>query len=70
MYEQRCKNHFQADFLAAHQAYGKRVSSTFILGMLLGMYKTKTPRQGRFQWVTGGNGGIRTLDEALHPILP
>jgi len=29
---------------------------------------TKTPRVGRL--CIGGNGGIRTLDEALHPILP
>ncbi len=32
------------------------------------MSKEKTPHMAGL--VLGGNGGIRTLDEALHPILP
>ena len=39
-------------------------------GMSLGMYKNKTPRRAHVYQLFGGNGGIRTLDEALHPILP
>ena len=32
--------------------------------------ETKNGPEGPFLKVAGGNGGIRTLDEALHPILP
>ncbi len=45
---------------SAKQAWHK------ILGDL--MSKEKTPHMAGL--VLGGNGGIRTLDEALHPILP
>jgi ABC-type arginine transport system ATPase subunit len=30
----------------------------------------KKPQTLLFEASSGGNGGIRTLDEALHPILP
>jgi Helix-turn-helix len=36
----------------------------------LGQEKTPTPSGAGVHHVAGGNGGIRTLDEALHPILP
>ena len=39
-------------------------------GMFNGMYKTKTPRRAHEIRLSGGNEGIRTLDEAQHPILP
>ncbi|MGV0983505.1 MAG: hypothetical protein ACOYB2_03055 [Limnohabitans sp.] len=32
--------------------------------------KEKAPHMAGLGLITGGNGGIRTLDEALHPILP
>ena len=32
--------------------------------------KEKAPHLAGLGLITGGNGGIRTLDEALHPILP
>ena len=40
------------------------------IDMPYGIWETIKPRKGRIHWVAGGNGGIRTLDEALHPILP
>ncbi len=33
-------------------------------------FNKKAPREGLLIVVLGGNGGIRTLDEALHPVLP
>jgi hypothetical protein len=42
-----------------------------VLGRLnFGQQKTPTPSGAGVHDVAGGNGGIRTLDEALHPILP
>ena len=38
--------------------------------MLLGWKRKKSLIYNDFFDFAGGNGGIRTLDEALHPILP
>lgn len=53
----------KAAFMAILRAFPIETDEEFIA-------QTKNGPEGPFLKVAGGNGGIRTLDEALHPILP
>ena len=45
-------------------------TNRFLIGRSNGGRNKKAPRRALVYWHLGGTGGIRTLDEALHPILP